>query len=222
MRANAPGDLPTYFCRRAPQENDGLLLPAAWQLADYVDFKLVEGLPNQTPRMPTRFAALWTSTHLHLLFQCADTDIRATMTGRDDPLYEEEVVEAFLSPTGDVRRYYEFETNALEALFDAKVYSPDLNRSTMVVDTDWDCMGMVVDVRQETVNEKLVGVRTEWAIPFAAFPEVSAMREGDVWRANFYRIERSEPAEFSAWSPTAESPANFHVPERFGYLEFVN
>ena len=31
-----------------------------------------------------------------------------------------------------------------------------------------------------------------------------------------------ERAEFSAWSPTAESPANFHVPERFGYLEFEN
>ena len=39
-----------------------------------------------------------------------------------------------------------------------------------------------------------------------------------VWRANFYRIDRDDPDEFSAWSPTFADPPDFHVPNRFGYL----
>ena len=60
----------------------------------------------------------------------------------------------------------------------------------------------------------------EMRIPFAAFPEVNPPKPGDVWRGNFYRIDRAEPPEFTAWSPTLETPPNFHVPERFGYIVF--
>jgi hypothetical protein len=38
------------------------------------------------------------------------------------------------------------------------------------------------------------------------------------WRANFYRIDRGERDEYSAWSPTHGDPPDFHVAERFGVL----
>ena len=42
------------------------------------------------------------------------------------------------------------------------------------------------------------------------------------WRANFYRVEgRQEPRFYSAWQPTKTPQPNFHVPEAFGYLQFV-
>ena len=42
---------------------------------------------------------------------------------------------------------------------------------------------------------------------------------GDVWNANFYRIDRAEDGdEYSAWSPTYRR--NYHTPERFGRLVF--
>jgi hypothetical protein len=62
--------------------------------------------------------------------------------------------------------------------------------------------------------------QVEMRIPFAAFPEVNPPKAGDMWRANFYRIDRSDSPEFTSWSPTLETPPNFHVPERFGYLLF--
>jgi hypothetical protein len=39
------------------------------------------------------------------------------------------------------------------------------------------------------------------------------------WRANFFRIDRGSPNEFSAWSPTWTDPADFHAAARFGILE---
>ena len=137
-----------------------------------------------------------------------------------------------MCPTGDLRHYYEFEVSPRNVIFDARVFSPDLHRGTMEVDIDWDCRGLETAVYVEgelhttapdTRDRRAPGVswwNVEIAIPFAAFPEVNPPKPGDIWRANFYRIDRSEPPEFTAWSPTLESPPNFHVPERFGYLQF--
>ncbi|MAF09339.1 hypothetical protein CMK11_02715, partial [Candidatus Poribacteria bacterium] len=44
---------------------------------------------------------------------------------------------------------------------------------------------------------------------------------GDVWRANFYRIDRSEPVdrpEMTSWSTIGTH--NFHDSAAFGYIEF--
>lgn len=173
----------------------------------------------------TAFGACWSETHLYLAYRCMDADIRSTYTQRDEPLYEQEVVEAFISPTGDLRHYYELNISPANVIFDARVFSPDLHRGTMQVDTGWDCPGLETSVRVSgALNDRSIvdsGWSVEVAIPFAAFPEVGAPKDGDEWRANFYRIDRAAPPEFTCWSPTREAPANFHVPERFGRLRFV-
>jgi hypothetical protein len=174
---------------------------------------------------PTAFAGCWSATHLYLAWQCFDRDIWSTCTQRDDPLYEQEVVEAFLCPTGDLRRYYEINISPANVIFDARVHSPDLHRGTMEADVSWDCPGLRTAVRvQGTLNDRTdldAGWSVEAAIPFSAFPETGPPKPGDEWRANFFRIDRADPPEFTCWSPTREVPANFHVPERFGVLRFV-
>ena len=210
---------------------DSLLLPVAAISATEAEFR-----PQKTRLMVT-----YDDSHLYVSFECADSDIWGTYSQRNDPLYEEEVVEAFLCPTGDLRHYYEFEVSPRNVVFDAKVFSPDLHRGTMQVDRSWDCAGLQTAVRVNGVlhttrpDERPITITStstitnshgqswwsvEMAIPFAAFPEVNPPARGDVWRANFYRIDRAEPPEFTAWSPTLEDPPNFHVPERFGFLEF--
>ena len=173
---------------------------------------------------PSSVSICRTEFDLRVRFCCSDQDIWGTYVNRDDPLYEEEVVEVFLCPTGDLRHYYESEVSPRNVIFDAKVYSPDLHRGTMQVDIGWDCPGLETKVTVDgTLDDRTDTDRmwtVEMAIPFAAFPEVSPPKPGDVWRANFCRIDRADPPEFSAWSPTGETPANFHVPEKFGYLEF--
>ena len=50
---------------------------------------------------------------------CAeDTDVWATLTERDAPLYREEVIEVFMDPVGDLACYFEIEVNPLNAVLD--------------------------------------------------------------------------------------------------------
>ncbi len=100
-------------------------------------------------------------------------------------------------------------------LFDARVDSPQLRRDTMRVATEWDCPGFEARVtRRDGASRWSASVR----IPLDPLLDGPALPA--VWRANFYRIDRGEPDEFSAWSPTLADPADFHVPERFGVLRF--
>jgi Carbohydrate-binding family 9 len=71
-----------------------------------------------------------------------------------------------------------------------------------------------LDVRDDVDD----GWSVEWAIPFAALG-TSAPAPGERWRANFYRIDRANGGELSAWAPTHAEPPEFHLPDRFGVLE---
>jgi len=157
---------------------------------------------------------------LYVAFDCEDSAIVASHTGRNAPIYQEDVVEAFLAPGADPRRYFELETSPRNAWFEARVENPDRRRDTMRVDRNWVCAGFEHAV-------KMLGRRdgggeswsAEWAIPFASLGVV-APRTGDHWRANFYRIDQASGGEYSAWSPTFADPPDFHLPDRFGVLAF--
>jgi hypothetical protein len=172
---------------------------------------------------PTALRVCHDGVCLRVAFDCADRDVWGSYTGRNEPIYDEEVVEAFLAPGGDPRRYFELESNPRGAWFEARVESPDGRRATMRVDRDWRCEGWQRAVRVDgdlaARDGRHVGWRVEWAIPFAslgAAPPASGAR----WRANFYRIDRAGGGQFSAWSPTLADPPDFHVPGRFGTLAF--
>lgn len=169
----------------------------------------VTGAP---PKEPTSLRLGWTPDELRVLFHCTDGHIAATLTARDAPLWQEEVVEVFLDPVGDHAVYFEIELNPLNAVLDLVLRR---NRSGYVKDLAWDCEGLRTAVRRNRD-----GWTAELAIPFRSLV-AAAPAAGDRWRANFLRIDRPPgvPRELSAWSPTGR--ANFHVPERFGVIEFV-
>jgi len=154
---------------------------------------------------------------LHVRFDCQDDDIWGTYTQRDDPIYDEEVVEVFIG-TGQENpvEYAEFEISPNGVLFDAWVHNPHSTRADMTIDLAWDCP----DLRWQTERHD---VHQHWqaaiSIPWVAMGV--AGEPGSVWRANFYRIERPRQGpqdEFSCWSPTLVTPADFHKPARFGVL----
>jgi hypothetical protein len=133
------------------------------------------------------------------------------LTRRDAPLYQEETVEVFLDPFGDLDCYFEIEVNPLNTVLDLMLRR--IGRGWRK-EFAWRCEGL------ETFAEIVPGGwKAQMSIPFAALaPEPPA--PGAVWRANFNRIDRPENAdrELSAWSPTLRN--TFHDTGRFGYLEF--
>jgi carbonic anhydrase/acetyltransferase-like protein (isoleucine patch superfamily)/bifunctional DNA-binding transcriptional regulator/antitoxin component of YhaV-PrlF toxin-antitoxin module len=221
-----PGMLPRYECRRAagPIVVDGSLDDPGWAGIPAMS-NLVHSNGAGPPAQDTEVKACWDDTCLYLSYACKDTDIWGNFERRDDPLYDEEVVEFFLCPTGELQHYFEFEISPLNVLFDAKVFNPDADRRTLLVDRTWDASGMRTAVRVSgKVNERAsrdIGWIAEVALPFADLGLKGPPAPGTVWRANFYRIERGAATEFTAWSPTYRDPADFHVPACFGELVFV-
>ncbi|HEX9303622.1 MAG TPA: carbohydrate-binding family 9-like protein [Thermoanaerobaculia bacterium] len=144
-------------------------------------------------------------------FDGRDEGTVATLTQRDGPLWTEDVFEVFLSPFDPPAVYFEFEVNPLGTVFDARVESPDLARATMRVDSSWNLRGLSAKSRVRPGRWSAV-----LAIPLAP---LAPQRVPAAWRANFYRIDRGERDEFSAWSPPLTDPADFHGATRFGRLE---
>ncbi len=162
---------------------------------------------------------------LYLGWKCRDVDIQATFTNRDDHLWEEEVVEFFVTPKS-LNSYFEFEWNPLNAVFDASVENNlDEKGVSKKYRGEWGytARGLKHAVKVKgTVNDS--SDRDEYwqveiRLPFADLGK-SAPKSKEVWRANFYRYNRTKgmPLELLSWSP-ARLPG-FHQPTRFGYLEF--
>lgn len=172
------------------------------------------GVPDAGFRATTLRAA-HDGERLHLVFHCTGGDPVATQRGRNRPIYAvDDVVEAFLAPGADPRRYFELESSAADAWFEARIESPDGHRATMQVDLAWICAGW-----ERAVRVDAGGWSVAWTIPFASLDADSPV-PGTRWRANFFRIDRHAGGLFSAWSPTFATPPDFHLPHRFGHLLF--
>ncbi len=189
-------------------------LSATDRLVALPALKLRDARTGESPRFSTAVRVGRRGETLCVRFDARDDEaggIVATHRQRDAPLWEEDVCEVFLAPEeASPRLYFEVEISPLGTLFDARVESPERARSSMRVDASWDCPGLSarVDVRPGRWSASLT-------IPLAP---LCGRRIPPIWRANFYRIDRGAPDEFTAWSPTFADPPDFHVPERFGIL----
>ena len=156
------------------------------------------------------------ATALYVRYECDDHDIWGTYSQRNEPIYDEEVVELFLAPgEGQPKWYYEFEVSPNGVLLDAKIHNPTGQRPELEVDVDWNCPGIRWRAERDEADGRW------WAI--LVIPWAAVAPAGDlprIWRANLYRIERPRNAspEFSCWSPTMTEPADFHKPAHFGTL----
>jgi hypothetical protein len=164
------------------------------------------------PRLRTAVRVGVRNDVLLVRFDGRDDGTVASLRRRDEPLWTEDVYEVFLSPLDPPTIYFEFEINPLGAVFDARVTSPSLVRSTLHVDPAWNLAGL-----RSSSRVKPGRWTATLKIPLAPLLE-GAESGSHVWRANFFRIDRGETDEFSAWSPTGKVPADFHEAARFGRM----
>jgi len=209
---------PVYICRRTTIKGDWFLpLPAGiWQQAEEVTLRRTAD--GTEPRLTTKVRALWNDWGMYVRYDCEDDQIVATHVSRDDPIYNEDVVELFVSVDQRLETYAEFEFGPKSVMFDALVRN-DL-QGKIQVDTSWNCEGLRCRVDNRLRERKVV---YEIAFPFAPLYGGSApiFMLGTEWIGNFYRIDRSpeQGDEFTAWSPTRQ--ASFHTPGRFGRIVFA-
>lgn len=210
--------IPRFIVPPAPMQWDGQADPATWSWEDVPalpPFRLADGSCPAEQQTVARLC--YDSDGLYIRFDCEDRDIWGTYTQRDDPLYDEEVVEVFLAPgQADPVRYFEFEVSPDGVLFDARIYNPTAQRAELEVDQAWNCPGIRWRAGRDDASERWWAVLV---IPWAAMTPAGDLPR--LWRANLYRIERphDDAPEYSCWSPTMTEPADFHKPAYFGILE---
>jgi hypothetical protein len=203
---------------------DGEINDSGWSKAAVLEpfFKNDASGPE---REHTSVRITYDSNALYLAWTCMDVDIQATFTNRDSKFWEEEVVEFFVTPK-DLSRYFELQWNPLGGVFDA-IITNDIGSdgASKSFKGDWSFtatnMTSAVKLRGTPNNsdDRDEFWQVEVRIPFADLG-LAAPKPGDIWRANFYRFNRTNglPVEQLSWSPTMLP--GFHEPSRFGYLEF--
>jgi len=213
--------LPVLRARRISQDfelNAGLE-HSLWQTAQAgrLDQSTRDGAAR--PELSTSVRALWSSKHLYLACECPFTRLtvfdppqldreRLDLNKEGVSLWDRDVVEAFIAADPENRgRYAEFEVAPTNERLDVMIADPRTK------DFEW-----------ASQFQSLVKVDTEakvWKcvlrIPLAALSETRPAA-GTRWRFNFVRRDCANRTAL-AWSPTLSS--TYHVPERFGTLEFV-
>ena len=207
---------------------DGRLDEQVWSKAQAVTLSLKNG---GEPVQATTVRMLWDDYYLYFSWDCVDSHVWSTMTMRDLPLYNEEVVEVFIDANSDRFSYVELEINPLGTLWDGFVLNHGLNDKGNVQLTGilaWNSR----DIRwaawpRGTLNDSTdtdQGWSAEMAVPLADIVSAphNPPRDGDKWLINFYRLDipggAGQLAEGQAWSPV--SSATFHDPGQFGQLIF--
>ncbi len=208
--------------KRAPADfvPDGDLSRPSWKRAESVEFDHDSSGKSHYPEVSTRVASLWTAAYVYFAFW-GRYDSLNVYEGEDPrverwQLWDRDVVEVFLNPQPErVNHYYEFEVAPNNQWVDLEI---DKTKDPFN-DAPWNS-GFEHATR---IDAKTHIWTTEMRIPISSM-NVSSMRAGAQWRANFFRAAGKggdDHRQFLAWSIIPKGKT-FHVPTRFGILKLVN
>jgi hypothetical protein len=203
---------------------DAKLAEAAWQRAPSVgDFSFLwvrDGAREQTVAK-----LLWDDKNLYVAWRAKDKHISASVTQRNGPVSRDDCVEIFIAPNPEkVKNYYNFEINAIGTLLS------QARTDWRPGELWWEPEGMRYRTSFHGMQRKDGSPDdAEWiveaAIPLKNFARDAAHtppKDGDRWRLNLQRLGGKTDAQYSAWSPLPGERPNFHQPEAFGWVRFVN
>lgn len=189
---------------------------AAWEAARAVALSRYWSGEPAPPQRHAEARLLWNEEALFVRFVCPQEEplvvSAAPQTERKSiGLWDRDVCELYVAPeTNEPERYFEFEAAPTGEWLDLAIRWRPHGR-----ETDWEFRsGMRTAAR---VDEASITIAMR--VPFAAFGRKP--RAGERWRANLFRcVGEGETRGYIAWQPTHASEPNFHVPQKFGWLEF--
>ena len=219
-----------YVVKKAvlPITIDGRLSEPEWEATALTE-RFVYYVDGSATVLSTQGKMLWDEQYLYVAFICEDPDVWGTYTNRDDPLYNQEVVEFFIDPDGDSLNYIELEFSPKAVILDYLMSKPWSDGGK--ADDAWTYEGLEVAVwvdgtlnNQDDTDVKWV---CECAMPFDTLAFIAPAMEfppkdGDSWRLNLYRYDYGgadrKDTELSAWNQT--DSRGFHAPDKFGRVIF--
>ncbi len=212
--------LPVAHARRINQDfaPDGTLDQPAWRTAEPVRIECQTTDYAARPELTTTVRLLWSTNYLYLAYECPFTKLTTFTPPRFDrerynmnqpgvSLWDRDVVEAFIRSDPDNPNHYaEFQVAPTNERLDLALVLPQR-------DFAWDS-GFQTAVKMHSKAHSWTSV---WRIPLKSLGG-TAPRAGVRWHINLLRCDRAHQA-LLAWSPTMSG--TFHVPDKFGVLEFT-
>ncbi|HEX3998374.1 MAG TPA: carbohydrate-binding family 9-like protein [Pirellulales bacterium] len=239
MRSIVPQQYLCHFTRE-PIAVDGRAREAAWRSAPWTaDFVDIEASARPRPRFRTRAKMLWDEKCFYVYAELDEPHVWATITKRNDVMFQDNDFEVFIDPEGTNHHYHEFEINALGTIWELSLDKPYRDGGPIHNPDNLPGLRSAVHVRGTLNNPSDTdqGWSVEIAFPWAELKKfaphaASPPREGDTWRVDFSRVEwmadiidgtyRKVPKRAEdnwVWSPPGI--INMHAPERWGRVQFT-
>ena len=167
---------------------------------------------------------------LHVRFRVIDRYVRCLTTEYQGPVYEDACVEMFIQPKPDLG-YFNFEVNCGGVLLLKYVEDPTRTKEELAKATDVPGeLGSRIAI-SHTLDAPIDPERaepTEWSVwytvPFDVLESYIGpldVAENHTWRGNFYKCaENNSHPHWASWAPIGKE-LNFHVPDHFAPLHFV-
>ena len=209
----------------------------ALKTADFIDIS-----NNKKPLQKTYMKMLWDDENLYIYARLYEDHIWGDITQRDAVIFKNNDFEVFLKPSIIHTNYGELEINALGTVWDLLLNKP--YRLGGKANTKWNIDNLKSDVYiSGTINDpgdEDYYWSTEISIPLNEIleingPEYEKVKSGDIWRANFSRVqwehdiingkysrkkENNKLKREYNWVWSRQGQINMHIPENWGFIYF--
>jgi hypothetical protein len=189
---------------------------SAWGLAQHAHIHRYWSGAEAPPSRHAEARIIWSPEALTVRFQCRQAEPPIVnsppqLSEKTIGLWEKDVCEFFVAPdTTHPNRYLEFEVAPSGEWLDLAIEFIDGVRHT-----DWEFHSGMSAAAHISGEQVLIGMRLPWS------ESLPRPQPGNVWRVNLFRCIGLGDERFLAWQPTGTPEPNFHVPEVFGRLKFV-
>lgn len=182
--------------------------------------------PEHFPKVKAKIA--YDREAIYVIFNVEDQYVKAIHKNHQDPVYKDSCVEFFFSPgESSEGGYFNLEMNCGGKML---FHHQEAPRTGNVNISPEDIEQVKVAHSLPELVEPEIQEPTTWTveyrIPFSIlwkYHQVSTPGSGTTWRANFYKCaDGTSHPHWLTWSPIDFPRPNFHVPEYFGNLEFVD
>jgi len=219
--------------------DDELEWKNAKKTSDFIDIS-----NNNKPLQNTYMKMLWDNKNLYIYARLYEKHIWGDITKRDAVIFKNNDFEVFIKPTHLYNNYGELEINALGTVWDLLLDKP--YRLGGKANTKWNIDNLKSDVFISGTINNPSDEDNYWSceisIPLNEIlkingPNYDNVKSGDIWRANFSRVqwehdlidgkysrkkENNKLKREYNWVWTRQGQINMHIPENWGFIYFNN
>ena len=220
-------------------KDDELEWKNAKKTSDFIDIS-----NNNKPLQNTYMKMLWDNKNLYIYARLYEKHIWGDITKRDAVIFKNNDFEVFIKPTHLYNNYGELEINALGTVWDLLLDKP--YRLGGKANTKWNIDNLKSDVFISGTINNPSDEDNYWSceisIPLNEILKINGanydnVKSGDIWRANFSRVqwehdlidgkysrkkENNKLKREYNWVWTRQGQINMHIPENWGFIYFNN